>query len=180
MPENLSSQSLSTQPLGANPQQVAPKTSGVPKIPKKKFSFVQTKLFWTAIFILFVLLPAIIFIYSRFFTSYVDVPDQTATDSIYIKKLHLTTPGLLAITAANDYGKPGGRGIAASELLKPETYTDFRLRIADEVEIRPKPGDILFATLHEDTNQSGIFENDIDQPLKNLFGKPIVHKFRIK
>lgn len=116
--------------------------------------------------------------------NYIDVADQDAKDTFFVKKMTLTKGGFLIFQGSNRYGKPGF-AIASTEYLLPDTYTEFTVDVFRDSEGKPslelKKGNLVFASLFEDTDGTKNFSGlENDKLLKNWLGKPVSKKFRIK
>ncbi len=126
------------------------------------------------------------------------IEDQKLGDTVHIKKLKLTQPGVLVLIPKSKYNKPVLNEILGyTDWLPSDTYTDFDMellpyssaRMPDStislvlnrfVEI--KSGSFLYGVIYHFTNAKsvGFTEDRVNQIAKDIFGQKILRMFKIK
>jgi hypothetical protein len=111
------------------------------------------------------------------------IPDQQITDSVFVQSVTVNSPkgGFLVIYESD----PGTSGIISNLYLTrtgylfPGTYTDFRMRVENDVDPVVPTGNLMFGVLYEDTNGSKHWEDDgTDRMASDQGGEPIRQAFR--
>lgn len=108
----------------------------------------------------------------------IDIDDQPITTHIKVNKLILTEPGFLAIKWF-DFSN-GVMLVASTIYLEPDTYTDFAIKVNDNVkEFGPiPPGARMLAVGTKDVNGNENLDKDEDFPIQLPNGKSMQIEFR--
>lgn len=97
--------------------------------------------------------------------------DQPAGSSITIESASLTTPGFVVVHTGS---LPTDRGMAATNLLQPGSYSNFSLTTIRKV----KAGEVFTVMIHKD-NGDRIFHLEEDLPVRNSAGSILSSKISI-
>ncbi len=109
--------------------------------------------------------------------SEIDVANPAPGRTIHVNKLFLTKPGWLIISHVSVV--EGVTEIAVTALLGPEDYRDFDLPLMSDA-LDLASGDLLYATLYEDTNGNEGYDSRIDKPMRDALFRPIRVSVRVQ
>jgi hypothetical protein len=106
------------------------------------------------------------------------IDNQKPDNKIYVRQLKISKLGILVAKkiVANDGNQPV---IAKTSFLNPEDYREFSVPLVDET-TQMSPGDEYVAMVYSDTNDDGIFNPDVDKPMKDMFGRTVRRTFMIR
>ncbi len=195
----LNPSSLQTQISANNIQQSTGYTPQLEKkqiIPKYKLILASKKIRIAIIGLLILMVAGILYLI-MLPRDEIIIEDQKLGDTVHIKKLKLTQPGVLALIPKSKYNKPVFNEILGyTDWLPSDTYTDFDMellpyssaRVPDSTSlvsnrfVEVKSGSFLYGVIYHfaNTKSIGFTEDRVNQIAKNIFGQKILEMFKIK
>ena len=162
-------------PIKNEPDQKPIVQTDTPSVNPTEFSkFIITALIFT------VLIVVGWAVYHFFPKNSLKIRSQSISNTINITKISTTKNAIILIVTPDQLNRPLGNTVTQSEFtIEPGTYSDFNILLNSELfdPQKLKSGDTLYGLLVEfsDTNT----QSQLPPPLKNIFGQPIVAKFKI-
>lgn len=144
-------------------------------------NILKNKFFWVGFGFLLLMLTIGIFIVIDTKTDSINISDQSAKNTMFVKKANLVK-GRFIIIRGSLHGLPNVI-VGMSPYLAPDTYKDFEIALYDPEmlgEMKPKLGNLYFAMIYQDSDNDRLFNETKDQPVRNWLGKTVSKKFFLK
>jgi hypothetical protein len=159
-----------------NIQPVIPPNSSVPPNVPPPVSVSQKMPLWGWVTVVIGGLMVIVFsVYLLLPKNKIAISNPVANPLLHVDQLVLRKPGFLVLLLSSPVK---GRGVIRyTPYLLPDTYNGFDVTLNESELI--EVGDSAYATIYEDTDNSEDFDENIDQEMRDMFGRPTRVNFKI-